>query len=226
MRTLTAVIDFSARSGALGSLGVQRIGVASERHLAIVDARLDNRRELSSLLGMEPPSPANDEQLILAAYARWGESCPKHLLGDFRFAIWDVDRHQLFCACDPLSVRSLFWARRGQSLWLASEARLILAETTIPATLDDHTVADYLVGLTQDPSRTFFRDVHRLPAGHFMVVTKFGQRQESYWDLAGSRTIRYRHKEQYAEHLREILDRAVEDRSRTAAPTIASPRQA
>jgi hypothetical protein len=30
-----------------------------------------------------------DSQLILAAYEKWGTSCPAQLLGNFAFAIWD-----------------------------------------------------------------------------------------------------------------------------------------
>ncbi len=186
----------------------------------MADARLDNRQELVQLLGMEDLPALDATGLILAAYARWGESCPQYLLGDFRFAVWDLERNQVFCACDPLSVRSLFWAREGKTLWLASEARLILAATTLPATLDDSTVAGYLAGLTEDPGRTFFHNIHRLPPGHFLVATPSGERQASYWDIAGRRAIRYRRNEQYAEQLREILGQAVQDRGSDAGSTV------
>lgn len=187
----------------------------------MADARLDNRQQLVKLLGLEPSPPCDETHLILTAFLRWGESCPRHLEGDFRFAIWDLDRNHLFCACDRLSVRSLFWARRGQRLWLSSQARLILEEPSIPATLDDLTVGGYLAGLAEEPGRTFFQNVHRLRPGHFMIATPAGERQEAYWDLAESRPIRYRRREQYAEHLRELLDRAVRNRCGTESPSIA-----
>ena len=37
-----------------------------------------------------------DSQLILLAYAKWGEESPKYLVGDFAFMIWDKgNRHFL-----------------------------------------------------------------------------------------------------------------------------------
>ena len=37
-----------------------------------------------------------DSEFILAAYEKWGEECPKHLLGDFAFAIWDTRKRSCF----------------------------------------------------------------------------------------------------------------------------------
>src|SRR5436305_97940 len=54
------------------------------------DARIDAREDLARELGLPPTALARpDCELILHAYARWGESCVEHLLGDFAFAIWD-----------------------------------------------------------------------------------------------------------------------------------------
>lgn len=68
-------------------------------HLIItMDARLDNREELAEQLDLTSHSlqQITDSTFILAAYAKWGEDCPKYLLGDFSFAIWDGGKKQLF----------------------------------------------------------------------------------------------------------------------------------
>src|SRR5262245_40997602 len=78
---------------------------------ATVDARLDNREELISALGLAPRSPhtVGDGELVLRAWIRWGEECPAHLLGDFAFVLWDTRRRVLFCACDPAGMRPLYY---------------------------------------------------------------------------------------------------------------------
>ena len=67
------------------------------------DARIDNRDELITALGLAQWSHGEitDSELILRAYEQWGEDSPKRLLGDFAFAIWDERRQELFCARDP-----------------------------------------------------------------------------------------------------------------------------
>ena len=68
------------------------------------DAIIDNRKELGDALGVSRHLP--DGRLILQAYRRWGNDCPKRLVGDFAFAIWDEAKRKLFCAVDHTWRRS------------------------------------------------------------------------------------------------------------------------
>ena len=70
------------------------------------DARIDNRDELFASLNFNgrPRETIADSELILAAYEKWGESCPERLLGDFAFAIWNGRKKKLFCARDPVGM--------------------------------------------------------------------------------------------------------------------------
>ena len=43
---------------------------------------------------------SSDTEVLLHAYACWGEECVSHLNGMFAFAIWDEKRNQLFAARD------------------------------------------------------------------------------------------------------------------------------
>src|SRR5262245_17105954 len=69
------------------------------------DARLDNRNDLPSTPGSPDPATPPDSSLILGAWEKWGSDCPRHLIGDFAFAIWDPRRRMLFCARDHVGVR-------------------------------------------------------------------------------------------------------------------------
>ena len=68
-------------------------------YVITADARIDNRQELihDLSLGFFDFEVIADSELILKAYKQWGEQCPKYLLGDFAFAIWDKSKHKLFC---------------------------------------------------------------------------------------------------------------------------------
>lgn len=227
MNLLFATLDLAGSQGpgapgAAVRLKPRPVASADGRFVAVADARLDNRLELLRLLGGEAvPSPgADDARLILAAYQRWGESSPRHLLGDFAFAVWDRAEHRLFCARDPLGMRQLCWWRSGAHLRVASRAGQILndpAGTPVSAALDEQAVADYLAGLPDAPGRTFFRDVRSLPPGHVLVSSAFGDRVEKYWDLVDVQPVVYRRDEEYAERFRDTLDDAVRARLRTGA---------
>ena len=48
-------------------------------------------------------------------------------------------------------------------------------------TLDEPFLADFLAQERYDPDATFYRDVHRVPAGHVLVATKDGIRTTRFW---------------------------------------------
>jgi len=79
---------------------------------------VDDRDELIGILqavGRSCSIASTDAELILHAYAAWGDACVEHLLGDFAFAIWDAKRKRLFCARDQFGVKPFFYARTATS---------------------------------------------------------------------------------------------------------------
>ena len=177
--------------------------------LLVADARLDNRQELIDALELTG-APGNAE-LILAAYRKWGERCPEHLLGDFAFALWDPRHRRLFSARDPLGVRGLYWARNGQCLFVASAARLLLELPEISRRVDPIAVGDYLSRITSEPERTFFQDVHRLPGGHTLTASAEGFRIARYWDVQSLPSLSLGESEA-ADRFLELFRQAVRDR--------------
>src|SRR5690606_6742271 len=67
------------------------------RIVLVADARIDNRPELLSALGIPAGDAAEmcDAAIILAAYEAWGSASPRRLLGDFAFVAWDGRRREL-----------------------------------------------------------------------------------------------------------------------------------
>lgn len=187
------------------------------------DVRLDNREELIERLGADgllEGGPHGDAELVLAAYLRWGESCPERLLGDFAFALWDSRWRRLLLARDPLGIKPLHYCRIGSLVCFASEAGQVLRHPAVPRRLDEIAVGDYLAGSYGDPGRSFFEAVRRLPPGHRLAATADGERAERFWDLDPAARTVYRREEEYAERFRELLLRAVESRLPARGPAV------
>ena len=187
------------------------------------DARVDNRIELIRLLtvkgfltGREP----TDADLIIAAYACWGEDCPIYILGDFAFAIWDARRRKLFCARDAVGARPLHYFKTGKLLCVASEAQQILQHPDVPCRPDEVAMADHLSWIWQDEDRSMFQDVSLLAPGFRLSAEPSGTRIDRYWEV--DRTVRtvYRREEEYAEHFLEIFSRSIADRLRVQCKAV------
>jgi asparagine synthase (glutamine-hydrolysing) len=188
------------------------------------DARLDNREELIASLPLRNGKAADstDAELILAAYNRWGEGCLQRLLGDFSFVIWDPRRQTFFCARDPLGVKHLYYHHSaGRVFAFASELKAILCLAEVPKRLNEQTIADHLLPFYEDRVSTPYQDIVRLPAAHFLVVNQSGLRLEQYWMPDLSRELHLRSQEDYAEAFREVFQKAVRCRLRSAFPVAA-----
>lgn len=189
----------------------------------VADIRLDNRQELIDRLradGTLTQDDPGDAELLLAAYDRWDDDCPRHLLGDFAFVLWDGKRQRVFGACDPLGVKPLHYTRTGSLLCLASEAQQVLRHPAVPCQIDEIAVGDYLLDLSPDPDRTLFHHVRRLPPAHRLVASRSGEKIERYWVLDPDARTVYRRDEDYAAHFLELFQRAVGDRLRTQAGSV------
>ncbi|HET9229610.1 MAG TPA: asparagine synthase-related protein [Thermoanaerobaculia bacterium] len=189
----------------------------------VADIRLDNRQELIDRLradGALTQDDPGDAELLLAAYNRWDDDCPRHLLGDFAFVLWDGKRQRILGACDPLGVKPLHYTRTGSLLCLASEAQQILRHPAVPCQIDEIAVGDYLLDLSPDPDRTLFHHVRRLPPAHRLVACRSGEKIERYWALDPDARTVYRRDEDYAAHFLELFQRAVGDRLRTQAGSV------
>ena len=184
------------------------------------DARIDNRRELVAELGLDgrPDAEISDSGLILSAYEQWGEDSAKRLLGDFAFAIWDGRKQTLFCARDHPGVKPFYYHRSDRVFAFGTEIKALLSLPDVPRRLNQVRVADYLAGMFEDQTITFYRDVLRLPAGHCMTVSPRGVRVRAYYSLDPTREIRLRSDDEYAEAFRERFTEAVRCRLRSAFP--------
>jgi asparagine synthase (glutamine-hydrolysing) len=195
-------------------------------HLTIMaDVRLDNRDELRRTLANEfRLSAPDDSDLLLAAYAKWGEGCGHFLLGEFSFAVWDDRLKRLFCCRDHMGFRAFFYWRGGGHFVFANRIEGVLAQPGVPRELNRRKFAALAVPTAHHVrhEETFHAGVFSLPPGSWMTVQREGVRQQKYWDidLEALPAVPKRREEAF-EALREVLFRAVECRMDREAPVAA-----
>lgn len=185
------------------------------------DARLDNRDELMSALGLGVEKRLiADGELILRAYLEWGENCAAHLLGDFAFVIWDPRAATMLCARDQIGIRQLIYHHdAGRRFVFASEPAAILAMSDVDAPLNHERVGDYLSNMEgADLSSTFFRGIHRLPPAHYLTVNREGLVLHRYWELAPVPVLELESDAAYAAKFLALFTEAVRCRLRCAGP--------
>ena len=202
---------------------IEKLPLVNERGDLVItaDARIDNRDELIAALqtNNRPADKITDSDLILAAYEKWGEDCPQHLLGDFAFAIWDERKQILFCARDHFGVKPFYYYYSNQTFIFASETKALLSIDEVPHQVNEVRIGDYLTSMLEDKSITSYQGVLRLPPAHSITLTQQGNLQlRCYWTLELSEELRLNSDEEYAEAFRKVFTEAVRCRLRTAFP--------
>ena len=193
--------------------------VLRDRQMVLVaDARIDNRDEFVRTLGLAARDGLSDSEIILAAYARWGEDCVPRLLGDFAFALWDASTNSLFCARDPMGVKPFYYYASPRLFAFASEIKALLTVPGIEPAIDAEQVALFLDWHHEDRAATMYRGVLRLPAAHTLRATNRGTSLSRYWDVANASDVRLSTTDEYVQAFRGHFATAVQARMRSAHP--------
>ena len=126
----------------------------------------------------------SDTEVLLHAYAQWGEDVLTLANGIFAFAVWEHHTKRLFIARDRIGVKPLFYALHKDGILFASEIKTILAYPTMEAKLDAQGAAELLLlGPGRMPGSGVFRDIFELEPGCCGVWEKGKWQWKRYWQL-------------------------------------------
>jgi asparagine synthase (glutamine-hydrolysing) len=132
-----------------------------------------------------------DSQVLLAAYAQWGEECLARLNGMFAFAIWDEARRQLFCARDRFGEKPLYYTTdpRRERFAFASEVKALVALGTMSPEPNLRAVYRYFrFGEQAGVPDTVWENVWKLLPGTCLTVktdrAELVPRLRRYWDVS------------------------------------------
>ena len=110
-----------------------------------------------------------DTEVLLAAFARWGEACLMRLRGMFAFAAWDTRAQSLFLARDAFGIKPLYVYHAGPRLLFASELNALVTSDAVAAEIDPRAMADYLGWFAVPAPRTIWRGIISLRPGECMT---------------------------------------------------------
>jgi asparagine synthase (glutamine-hydrolysing) len=125
----------------------------------------------------------SDTEVVLKAYAHWGEEFVDHLVGMFACAIVERDSGRVVLARDRLGIKPLYLAEVPGALRFASTLPALLAGGGVDTSLDRAALHSYLSFHAVVPApRTVLAGVRKLPPATVRVVEADGtSRDRTYW---------------------------------------------
>lgn len=125
----------------------------------------------------------SDTEVLLKAYACFGERVVDKLNGIFAFAVWDTKKQSLYVARDRVGVKPLYYSKSPDGLIVASEPKQILKYQG-EAHLNLNGLQELLgLGPSHSPGHGLFTGISELEPGHFMTLDKNGLKIRRYWEL-------------------------------------------
>ncbi|MFW9888404.1 MAG: asparagine synthetase B family protein, partial [Candidatus Thorarchaeota archaeon] len=174
-----AIIDLTKEAG-------QPMRSADGRFVLIFNGEIYNYRELGGAPEFEGVSfrTQSDTEILLESFVKMGPNALHRFNGMFAFAIWDRKEQSLFVARDRFGIKPLYYYENETLIAFSSEIKAILplVEKLEP---NDEIVYDFLAfGRVDHLDKTFFRGIHRFPAGCYGIVGRSGLRIIRWYDIS------------------------------------------
>ena len=159
-----------------------------------------------------------DTEVILRAYAVWGDDFVPRLHGMFAFAIWDLRRNRLFMARDRFGIKPLYYSHSNDFIRFASNTQALLAAGDIDRGFDEVALHHHFTLHAVVPApRTLIKGIRKLPPAHIMIIEQDGRQQvKPYWQLDSTPPEKELSEWEWVEAVRESLERAVKQRRQIA----------
>ena len=155
-----------------------------------------------------------DTEVVLKAYAAWGESFASRLHGMFAIAIWDGQKQQLVLVRDRFGIKPLYYSRDRHGFRFASNPQALLAAGNVDTGIDPVALHHHFSLHAVVPApRTLLKGVRKLPPAHVMVLAADGSDREfPYWQLDAASLLPLPTEDEWLEATRAALLKAVRRR--------------
>jgi asparagine synthase (glutamine-hydrolysing) len=125
-----------------------------------------------------------DTEILAHLYEEEGIGFAAKLNGIFAIALFDRRLRKLFVVRDPIGVKPVVYAVHGREVAFASEAKAVLASGIVGAELDETSLHLSMNVRYVPGTRTLFRGIRRLPAGHVLeIADNAPAREYPYTDI-------------------------------------------
>jgi asparagine synthase (glutamine-hydrolysing) len=178
------------------------------------DAVIYNKKEVAEKLCLEGDFKCiTDSKLIIEAYKKWGEECPKYFIGDFSFAIWNIEEKELFCARDHTGNRTFYYRYDNERFCFSTLISPIISlyDNT---EINEEWLVEYLSlpGAVHEMNseHTLYMDVKQLPPASILKWKNDKIEIKKYWDpLKEIKELNLKSDEEYENEFKKVFFEAV-----------------
>jgi asparagine synthase (glutamine-hydrolysing) len=155
------------------------------RWYSVFDGQIYNRGEIDAATGVANPNDA--ARFALLVQKRGLPEALNAINGDFAAAIYDKSSDRFYLARDRFGIKPLYYVVGNGRLAFASRPAALLELSGVSRDVNTRFVATFAGGhyrhIDNRPRESPFRDIHQLPAAHYLEWHAGLSTVRRYWDL-------------------------------------------
>lgn len=156
------------------------------RFVIIYNGEVYNYREIALELKANKPQlnfkTTSDTEVILEAFAHWGEHFVEKLNGMYAIAIYDIQERALFIYRDRMGIKPIYYYWDGENIVFASELKALKKlKGKIDLKFNVTAVHEFLhLGYIPEP-HSIYEHIQKMPAGTFFKIKGKKLIVTNYW---------------------------------------------
>lgn len=156
------------------------------RYVMIYNGEVYNYREIATELKSNKPQihfkTTSDTEVILEAFAHWGENFVQKLNGMYAIAIYDIQEKELLMYRDRIGVKPIYYYWDGANFVFASELKALKKlKSKIDLKINVVAINEFLhLGYIPEP-HSIYEHIKKMPAGTFLKIKGKALSIFSYW---------------------------------------------
>lgn len=158
-----------------------------------------------------------DTEVVLKAYAQWGEKSAEKLNGIFAYAVYDKEEKSLFICRDVIGVKPLYYVNKNGLFAFASRIPTLLLIPEVSHAVDENGLNEiFMLGPAKTIGTGIFKDISELPPACFITYKNGRIDIKRYWELEAKPNTESR--EEAVAHTKELVTDAVNRQLVSDAP--------
>lgn len=140
------------------------------------------REELKSLGHIF--STSTDTEVLVHGFEEWGiDELLKQIRGMFVFIIYDFESGEITGARDFFGIKPLYYYNHNGTFLFASEIKAFLHHPNFKKEFNERSLKPFLTFQYSATDETFFKNVYRIPEGHYFTFKNDQLKIVKYWDM-------------------------------------------
>lgn len=171
----------------LSPTGHQPMASRNERYVIVFNGEIYNFAELRQRLADagETFRGHSDTEIMLAAISAWGlVDAVKAFAGQFAFALWDREQHELHLVRDRLGEKPLYYGWMGNRLLFGSELKAMRAHPDWRGSIDRDALTLYMRHGCVPAPYSIYEGIRKVEPASIVTVSRGGRGASArYWVL-------------------------------------------